>query len=88
MAGFGGVAEYGITVRWDKNYLKMVRLLLERRDAVRDVRRRALRRHADGGDAFAMGFDHVALAVPAPASRRCSTCPTAWPAACARRRTS
>src|SRR4051812_40466501 len=25
MAGFGGVAEYGITVRWDKNYLKMVR---------------------------------------------------------------
>ena len=31
MAGFGGVAEYGITVRWDKNYLKMVRLLLERR---------------------------------------------------------
>ncbi len=31
MAGFGGVAEYGITVRWDKNYLKLVRLLLERR---------------------------------------------------------
>src|SRR6185503_13573698 len=22
MAGFGGVAEYGITVRWDKNFLK------------------------------------------------------------------
>jgi DNA-directed RNA polymerase specialized sigma24 family protein len=32
MAGFGGVAEYGITVRWDKNFLKLVRLLLERRD--------------------------------------------------------
>src|SRR3984893_5733594 len=31
MAGFGGVAEYGITVRWDKNFLKIVRLLLERR---------------------------------------------------------
>ena len=31
MAGFGGVAEYGITVRWNKNYLKLVRLLLERR---------------------------------------------------------
>ena len=31
MAGFGGVAEYGITVRWDKNNLKLVRLLLERR---------------------------------------------------------
>jgi NADPH-dependent glutamate synthase beta subunit-like oxidoreductase/NAD(P)H-flavin reductase len=31
MAGFGGVAEYGITVRWDKNFLKVIRLLLERR---------------------------------------------------------
>ena len=31
MAGFGGVAEYGITVRWNKNYLKIIRLLLERR---------------------------------------------------------
>jgi hypothetical protein len=31
MAGFGGVAEYGITVRWDKNFLKLMRLLLERR---------------------------------------------------------
>ena len=29
--GFGGVAEYGITVRWDKNFLKIIRLLLERR---------------------------------------------------------
>ena len=29
--GFGGVAEYGITVRWDKNFLKLIRLLLERR---------------------------------------------------------
>ena len=28
MAGFGGVAEYGITVRWDKNFLKLIRLLL------------------------------------------------------------
>ncbi|WP_421020664.1 hypothetical protein, partial [Klebsiella pneumoniae] len=31
LAGFGGVAEYGITVRWNKNYLKVLRLLLERR---------------------------------------------------------
>ena len=47
MAGFGGVAEYGITVRWDKNFLKVLRLLLERRAVVRDVRRRALRRHGE-----------------------------------------
>ena len=31
MAGFGGVAEYGITVRWNKNFLKLIRILLERR---------------------------------------------------------
>jgi len=65
MAGFGGVAEYGITVRWDKNFLKVIRLLLERRkrftmfDGVRF-----------GGtitveDAFAMGFDHIALSMGA-----------------------
>jgi NADPH-dependent glutamate synthase beta subunit-like oxidoreductase len=29
--GFGGVTEYGITVRWDKNFLLPIRLLLERR---------------------------------------------------------
>src|SRR6202000_2092843 len=33
LAGFGGVAEYGITVRWDKNFLKVLRLLIERRDS-------------------------------------------------------
>ncbi len=26
LAGFGGVAEYGITVRWDKNFLKVIYL--------------------------------------------------------------
>ncbi len=28
--GFGGVAEYGITVRWNKNYLSLIRIILER----------------------------------------------------------
>ncbi|MBI4203513.1 MAG: FAD-dependent oxidoreductase [Betaproteobacteria bacterium] len=65
MAGFGGVAEYGITVRWDKNFLKIVRLLLERR------REFALFGGVRFGgtltveEAFAMGFDHVALAIGA-----------------------
>src|SRR5260370_14955955 len=35
MAGFGGVAEYGITVRWNKNFLKVIRLLIERRHEFR-----------------------------------------------------
>lgn len=29
-SGFGGVAEYGITVRWNKNYLRLVQILLQR----------------------------------------------------------
>ncbi|HUB97229.1 MAG TPA: FAD-dependent oxidoreductase, partial [Stellaceae bacterium] len=61
MAGFGGVAEYGITVRWDKNFLKLVRLIIERR---RDFSMFGGVRF--GGtltveSAFALGFDHIAL---------------------------
>ncbi|MFZ2169116.1 MAG: pyridine nucleotide-disulfide oxidoreductase, partial [Methylococcaceae bacterium] len=62
LAGFGGVAEYGITVRWDKNFLKVIYLTLQRREAFR----------AYGGirfggtitieDAWKMGFDHICIA--------------------------
>ena len=65
MAGFGGVAEYGITVRWDKNFLKMARLLVERRAqfAMFGGVRFGGTLTAEG--AFAMGFDHIALAAGA-----------------------
>ena len=66
MAGFGGVAEYGITVRWDKNYLKLVRLLLERRAGFRAVRRLcASAARSRSEDAWALGFDHIALCIGA-----------------------
>ncbi|MCB1747394.1 MAG: FAD-dependent oxidoreductase, partial [Gammaproteobacteria bacterium] len=63
--GFGGVAEYGITVRWDKNFLKVIYLNL--------LRRRTFRAYGGvrfGGsvtldDAWTLGFDHVALATGA-----------------------
>ena len=63
--GFGGVSEYGITVRWDKNFLKLVYLCLSRRahfQAIGNVR--------FGGaitieKAWELGFDHVAVAVGA-----------------------
>ncbi len=63
--GFGGVAEYGITVRWDKNFLKLIYLNL--------VRRRNFRCYGGirfGGtltidDAWELGFDHIALATGA-----------------------
>jgi len=61
MAGFGGVAEYGITVRWDKNFLKLIRILLERRErfALHGGVRFGGTLDAEG--AFALGFDHIAL---------------------------
>ena len=67
MAGFGGVAEYGITVRWNKNYLKLVRLLLVRRAQFAHF---GGVRFGGGGtlsidDAWAMGFDHIALCMGA-----------------------
>ncbi|MGH8431712.1 MAG: FAD-dependent oxidoreductase, partial [Solimonas sp.] len=61
MAGFGGVAEYGITVRWDKNYLKMVRLLLERRRQFSMFGGVRFGGTVTVESAFAMGFDHIAL---------------------------
>lgn len=59
--GFGGVAEYGITVRWDKNYLTLIRAMLERRNGF------ALHGGVRFGgtlttdQTFALGFDHIAL---------------------------
>ena len=65
MAGFGGVAEYGITVRWDKNYLKLIRLLLERRAGFALHGGVRLGGTLTLDDAFDLGFDHVALAMGA-----------------------
>ncbi|HEX9397580.1 MAG TPA: FAD-dependent oxidoreductase [Burkholderiales bacterium] len=61
MAGFGGVAEYGITVRWDKNFLKMIRLLLERRRHFAMFGGVRFGGTLSVDDAFERGFDHVAL---------------------------
>ncbi len=61
MAGFGGVAEYGITVRWNKNFLKIIRLLLERRDEFRMFGGVRFGGTLTVDSAFALGFDHVAL---------------------------
>ena len=65
LSGFGGVSEYGITVRWDKNFLTMVQLMLSRRK-----RFRAYGGVRFGGtvtieDAWQFGFDHIAIATGA-----------------------
>ena len=61
MAGFGGVAEYGITVRWDKNFLKLIRLLLERRGEFAMFGGVRFGGTLTIDSAFALGFDHIAL---------------------------
>ena len=61
MAGFGGVAEYGITVRWNKNFLKIIRLLLERRSEFLMFGGVRFGGTITIDSAFEMGFDHVAL---------------------------
>jgi hypothetical protein len=87
MAGFGGVAEYGITVRWDKNFLKIIRLLLERRSTFALF----------GGVASAARSTPTARSRsasitsrsrPVPAGPRCSNCRTGSRRACAPLRTS
>ncbi|HET9579940.1 MAG TPA: FAD-dependent oxidoreductase [Usitatibacter sp.] len=65
MAGFGGVAEYGITVRWDKNFLKMARLLVERRAEFSMFGGVRFGGTVTAESAFEAGFDHIALAAGA-----------------------
>jgi len=64
-SGFGGVAEYGITVRWDKNFLTLIRLVLERQPAFRVYGGIRLGGTIMLEDVPALGFDHVTLATGA-----------------------
>jgi len=62
LAGFGGVAEYGITVRWDKNFLKVIYLTLQRRAAFRSYGGVRFGGTITIDDAWDMGFDHICIA--------------------------
>lgn len=63
--GFGGVSEYGITVRWDKNFLKVVYLTLARRKNFRIYDGVRFGGTIEIDDAWHMGFDHIAVATGA-----------------------
>lgn len=65
MAGFGGVAEYGITVRWDKNFLKLIYLTLMRRPTFQVFGGVRFGGTLTVEDAWELGFDHLAVAVGA-----------------------
>src|SRR4030095_5991730 len=62
LAGFGGVSEYGITVRWDKNFLTMIHLTLARRDHFRFYGGVRFGGTLTIEDAWGLGFDHIAVA--------------------------
>lgn len=65
MAGFGGVAEYGITVRWDKNFLKLIHLSLVRRAQFRVYGGVRFGGTVTIEDAWRLGIDHIAVATGA-----------------------
>lgn len=65
MTGFGGVAEYGITVRWDKNFLKLILISLLRRQYFQLVGSVRFGGTLTIESAWEMGFDHLSIAVGA-----------------------
>lgn len=65
LAGFGGVSEYGITVRWDKTFLAVMYLTLLRRRNIRFIGGVRFGGTLELDDAWKLGFRHVALATGA-----------------------
>lgn len=65
LSGFGGVSEYGITVRWDKNFLTMMQLMLSRRRYFRSYGGIRFGGTLTIEDAWDFGFDHIAIATGA-----------------------
>jgi NADPH-dependent glutamate synthase beta subunit-like oxidoreductase/NAD(P)H-flavin reductase len=63
--GFGGVSEYGITVRWDKNFLTLLYVTLSRRAGLRIFGGVRFGGTLALEDAAELGFDHVAVATGA-----------------------
>jgi NADPH-dependent glutamate synthase beta subunit-like oxidoreductase/NAD(P)H-flavin reductase len=65
LLGFGGVSEYGITVRWDKNFLTVLYVTLARSRNFKVFGGVRFGGAITLEDAFQLGFDHVAIAAGA-----------------------
>jgi NADPH-dependent glutamate synthase beta subunit-like oxidoreductase/NAD(P)H-flavin reductase len=65
LEGFGGVSEYGITVRWDKNFLTLIHLTLARRDKLKIYGGVRFGGALPIDEAWSMGIDHIAIAAGA-----------------------
>ncbi|MBA4249818.1 MAG: hypothetical protein C0432_04885 [Candidatus Puniceispirillum sp.] len=67
--GFGGVCEYGITSRWNKNYLDLIRIILQRNSSFLLIGGIRFGGALGFEKAFSLGFDHVALCLGAGLSK-------------------
>ena len=65
LEGFGGVSEYGITVRWDKNFLSLIHLTLARRTRLKIYGGVRFGGALSIDEVWAHGIDHVAIAAGA-----------------------
>jgi len=65
LEGFGGVSEYGITVRWDKSFLTLIHLTLARREGFKAYGGVRFGGTLTVEDAWALGVDHLAIAAGA-----------------------
>ncbi|MCR4317371.1 MAG: FAD-dependent oxidoreductase [Planctomycetes bacterium] len=66
LQGFGGVSEYGITVRWDKNFLTLLYLTLARKRNLQMIGGVRFGGTVSIEDAFdEYGFDHICMATGA-----------------------
>lgn len=65
LEGFGGVSEYGITVRWDKNFLTALHIILARRENFRIYGGTRFGGTITIEDAWELGFEHIAIATGA-----------------------
>lgn len=62
LQGFGGVSEYGITVRWDKNFLTSIYINLARREYFRLYDGIRFGGTLTADDVWKLGIDHIAMA--------------------------
>jgi len=65
LEGFGGVSEYGITVRWDKNFLTLIHLTLARRGKLKIYGGVRFGGALPIEEAWTAGIHHVAIAAGA-----------------------
>jgi NADPH-dependent glutamate synthase beta subunit-like oxidoreductase/NAD(P)H-flavin reductase len=65
LEGFGGVSEYGITVRWDKNFLTLLHLTLARRERLRIYGGVRFGGTLPIDEVWGHGFEHIAIATGA-----------------------